>query len=68
MKSVIHELARIVQTVALADRPVDQVNLVVESISTSMAADVCSLYLANEHGEMMLLASRGLASAAVRQV
>jgi phosphoenolpyruvate-protein phosphotransferase len=68
MKSVIHELARIVQTVAIADQPVEQVNLVVESISTSMAVDVCSLYLANEYGEMLLLASHGLAAAAVRQI
>lgn len=68
MKSVVHELARIVQTVALADQPIDQVNLIVESISTSMAVDVCSLYLANEQREMMLLASHGLAKIAVRQV
>ena len=68
MTDVIHQLARIVQTVALAEQPIDQVNLVVESISTGMAVDVCSLYLANSRGEMLLLASRGLAANAVRSV
>lgn len=68
MTDVIHQLARIVQMVALADQPADQVNVIVESISSSMAVDVCSLYLANAGGEMMLLASHGLAAGAVRQV
>jgi phosphotransferase system enzyme I (PtsI)/phosphotransferase system enzyme I (PtsP) len=68
MTNVIHQLARIVQTVALAEQPIDQVNLVVESISTGMAVDVCSLYLANSRGEMLLLASHGLADGAVRRV
>jgi len=68
MTGVLHHLARIVHTVALAEQPIDQVNLVVESISTTMAADVCSLYLANSRGEMLLLASHGLAGAAVRKV
>lgn len=68
MTGVIHHLARIVQTVALAEQPVDQVNLVVESISTGMAVDVCSLYMADERGEMLLLASHGLAAGAVRNV
>ena len=68
MKSVVHELARIVQTVAMADLPIDQVNLIVESISETMEVDVCSLYLANEDREMMLLASHGLSAQAVRRV
>lgn len=68
MKSVVHELARIVQTVAMADLPIDQVNLIVESISETMAVDVCSLYLANDDQEMMLLASHGLSAKAVRRV
>ncbi len=52
----------------MADQPIDQVNLVVESISSGMAVDVCSLYLANTEGEMLLLASRGLAAGSVRRV
>jgi phosphoenolpyruvate-protein phosphotransferase len=68
MTGVIHQLARIVQTVALAEQPAEQVKLIVESISTSMAVDVCSLYLANAEGEMLLLASHGLAANAVRKV
>ena len=67
MTGVINQLAHIVQTVALADQPIDQVNLVVESISTNMSVDVCSLYLANARGEMLLLASHGewMGSAAI---
>jgi phosphotransferase system enzyme I (PtsI)/phosphotransferase system enzyme I (PtsP) len=68
MTGVIHELARIVQTVALAGRPIDQVTLIVESISSSMKVDVCSLYLANEREEMLLLASHGLAAGAISRV
>ena len=62
MTEAIHQLARIVQTVALAEKPIDQVNLVVESISTGMSVDVCSLYLANSSEEMLLLATHGLAA------
>lgn len=68
MTTVIHELARIVQTVALAGRPIDQLRLIVESISTSMKVDVCSLYLANAQDEMLLLASHGLAADAISRV
>lgn len=68
MTEAIHQLARIVQTVALAEKPIDQVNLVVESISTGMSVDVCSLYLANSSEEMLLLATHGLAAEAVRTV
>jgi len=68
MKNAIHELALIVQRVALTGQPVEQVNLVVESISTAMGVDVCSLYLANADGEMQLLASHGLAGQAIRRV
>jgi phosphoenolpyruvate-protein phosphotransferase len=67
MESVVHHLARIVQAVALTDQPLEQVNLVVESISTAMNVDVCSLYLVNASGEMMLLASHGLAAKSVRK-
>ena len=68
MKNVLHDLARIVQTVAQADQPIDQVNLIVQSISATMAVDVCSLYLVNAEQEMELLASQGLAAGAVRRV
>ncbi|MCF7981967.1 MAG: phosphoenolpyruvate--protein phosphotransferase [Pseudomonadales bacterium] len=68
MKNVIQELTHIVQAVSLASSPDEQVTLMVESISKTMAVDVCSLYLVNEQGEMILLASHGLAAQAVRKV
>ncbi len=68
MRSVIQELTHIVQAVSLADSPDQQVSLIVESISRSMAVDVCSLYLANEQGDMVLTATHGLAGTAVRKV
>lgn len=68
MKNVIQELTYIVQAVALAATPDEQVSLMVESISETMQVDVCSLYLVNQQGEMMLLASHGLAAKAVRKV
>ena len=68
MKNVIQELAYIVQAVSLAASPDKQVALMVELISDTMAVDVCSLYLVNDQGEMILLASHGLATQAVRKV
>jgi phosphoenolpyruvate-protein phosphotransferase len=66
--SVILELTRIVQAAAEADTPSAQVSVIVESIQQYMGLDVCSLYLADEHGDMALLASHGLAPAAVGKV
>jgi phosphoenolpyruvate-protein phosphotransferase len=68
MKNSIREVARIVQAVSLAAEPGEQVKRIVESISQSMAVDVCSLYLANAGNEMELLASHGLAAPSVRKV
>jgi len=44
------------------------VSVIVESIQHYMNLDVCSLYLVDEHGDMALLASRGLDPAAVGSV
>jgi len=67
MKNVVQTLTHIVQSVGLAVSPDDQVTLMVESISDAMEVDVCSLYLVNPQGEMVLLASHGLASGSVRK-
>jgi len=66
--SVIQELTRIVQAAAEADTPSAQVAVIVDSIQQYMGLDVCSLYLADEHGDMALLASQGLDPAAVGRV
>lgn len=66
--SVILELTRIVQAAAEADTPSAQVSVIVDSIQQYMGLDVCSLYLADENGDMALLASQGLAPAAVGRV
>lgn len=66
MENMINDLARIAQIVAACDDPLDQVSLIVESISDIMNIDVCSLYLAAPGGEMKLQASHGLAAEAVR--
>ena len=68
MKSAIRELTHIVQAVSHATSLDDQIELIVQSISESMAVDVCSLYMANRQAEMVLLASHGLAATAVRNV
>jgi len=66
--SVILELTRIVQAAAEAETPSAQVSVIVDSIQRYMTLDVCSLYLADEHGDMALLATRGLDPAAVGQL
>jgi phosphoenolpyruvate-protein phosphotransferase len=63
--SVILELTRIVQAAAEAETPSAQVSVIVDSIQRYMGLDVCSLYLADERGDMALLATRGLDPAAV---
>ena len=65
MDKLLHHLARITQSVALTDQPDAQVNVVVESISSAMGADVCTLYLRAADGAMQMLASHGLAAESV---
>jgi phosphotransferase system, enzyme I, PtsP len=66
--SVILDLTRIVQAAAEAESPSAQVSVIVNSIQHYMGLDVCTLYLADEHGDMALLASRGLDQAAVGSI
>tara|TARA_R110002110_G_scaffold303525_1_gene517585 strand:+ start:2418 stop:4691 length:2274 start_codon:yes stop_codon:yes gene_type:complete len=63
--AVILELTRIVRAAAEAETPSEQVTLIVDAIFAAMDIDACSLYLANDIGEMHLVASHGLGKAAV---
>lgn len=66
--SVILDLTRIVQAAAEAESPSAQVSVIVDSIQQYLKLDVCSLYLADERGDMALLASHGLDPVAVGSV
>ncbi len=48
-----------------AESPAIQVNCIVDGIQREMAVDACSLYLLNDSGDLVLVASHGLGSAAV---
>ncbi len=65
MKNVIQQLSHIVQEVSLAPSYERKVSLMVELISDAIAVDVCSLYLVNKEGDLLLLATHGLAETAV---
>jgi len=58
-------LTRIVQAAAEAATPERQVNLIVDSIQQEMGVDVCSLYLAGDNADMVLVASHGLGRQAI---
>ncbi|MFT5484639.1 MAG: phosphoenolpyruvate-protein phosphotransferase, partial [Halieaceae bacterium] len=60
------QLAHIVQTAAAADKLVDKINLLVDSVHKVLTIDACSLYLANAEGEMQLYSSWGLAEQTVQ--
>ncbi len=63
--TVILELTRIVQAAAEAENPPAQVKFIVDAIHDYMGVDVCSLYLADDHEEMALVASHGLGELAI---
>lgn len=63
--SVLLTLTKIVQAAVEADSPAVQVNCIVDGIQRELEVDVCSLYLKNDRDELVLVASHGLASAAV---
>lgn len=60
MSDTILELTRILQAVSLIDAPQLQVRFIVDSVSTAIDSDVCSLYRMNSEQDMELLASHGL--------
>ncbi len=68
MNNVVLALTRIIQAVSQSNSDSDQVSIIVESICKTMEVDVCSLYMADEHSNMVLVASHGLETAAVGQV
>ncbi len=62
---LILQLPLIVQAAAEASSPDAQVSHIVDAIQDCMDVDVCSLYLADEKGDLVLVASHGLASGAI---
>ncbi len=63
--SVLLTLTRIVQAAAEADSPAVQVRKLVDGIQREMDVDACSLYLVDDHQDLVLAASHGLGAAAV---
>ena len=60
MKNVILELTRIQKEVLNIASPADQVRKIVDSICEVVKTDVCTLYIADEKGDMVMIASHGL--------
>ncbi|WP_339669861.1 phosphoenolpyruvate--protein phosphotransferase [Dasania marina] len=60
--NVLSELTRITTAVSYIDSPQEQVEMIVNSVSQSIAVDVCSLYQADKNNNLVLLASHGLNS------
>jgi len=63
MNNAIVRLTRILQRVSFEGSPSVQVNIIVDSVSEIIGADVCSLYTAADDGDMILIASHGFAGA-----
>jgi phosphoenolpyruvate-protein phosphotransferase len=60
-KNVILELTRLQREVLELASPAEQVRKIVDSISAIVETDVCTLYLVDKNGDMVLMASHGLA-------
>lgn len=60
-KNVILELTRLQKEVLDLASPAEQVRKIVDSISEIVGTDVCTLYLVDKNGDMVLMASHGLA-------
>lgn len=60
MKNVILELTRIQKEVLNIASPADQVRKIVDSICEVIGTDVCTLYIADENSDMVMIASHGL--------
>lgn len=54
------ELTRILKEVLDIPSPADQVRKIVDSICEVVGTDVCTLYIADHNGDMVLIASHGL--------
>jgi phosphoenolpyruvate-protein phosphotransferase len=64
-KNVILELTRLQKEVLELASPAEQVRKIVDSISEIVGTDVCTLYLADKNGDMVLMASHGLAQTGI---
>lgn len=60
MKNPLFELSKILRAVSDSGEPAEQVRVIVDSIAETMAVDVCSLYMADEQGDMVLAANHGV--------
>lgn len=60
MKNALLELTRIHKEVLNITSPADQVRKIVESICAAIQTDVCTLYIADINGDMVMIASHGL--------
>ncbi len=58
--NVILELSRLQKEVLELASPAEQVRKIVDSISEIVGTDVCTLYLVDQHDNMVLMASHGL--------
>ena len=58
--NVILELSRLQKEVLELDSPALQVRKIVDSVSEIVGSDVCTLYLSDKGGDMVLMASHGL--------
>ncbi|HWK53753.1 MAG TPA: phosphoenolpyruvate--protein phosphotransferase [Hyphomicrobiales bacterium] len=63
-KNVILELSLLQKEVGELASPAEQVRRIVDSISAIVGTDVCSLYLQDQHQDLVLMASHGLAHSA----
>jgi phosphotransferase system enzyme I (PtsI)/phosphotransferase system enzyme I (PtsP) len=62
------ELSRIMQLVSMAKLPGEQVKTIVDSIANILKVDVCSLYLVDALGDMLLVSNYGLDPSLTRDV
>jgi phosphoenolpyruvate-protein phosphotransferase len=60
VSNVILELTRLQKEVLELASPAEQVRKIVDSISEIVGTDVCTLYLGDQNGDMVLMASHGL--------
>ena len=61
LKNVILKLTRLQQEVLNLSSPAEQLRKITDTISAIVEIDVCSLYLVDANGDMVLMATHGLA-------
>ena len=68
MKNPLFELSKILQVASRAESTSAQADVIVDAIANSLSVDICSLYLAEPAGDMLLVANYGLPREAVANV